>query len=98
VGSIPPSDLESHTQHLGQIIENGSVIDQAMLAVHRAPQSYTGEDLIEISLPWWCAGHGQGFWKPVCGRGARPARPGEFTERAYLNGRIDLTRPKPSSI
>ena len=45
-GNHPPSDLESHTQHLGQIIENGSVIDQAMLSVHRAPRSYTGEDLI----------------------------------------------------
>src|SRR5438477_10188468 len=48
-GKRPASDLESHTQHLGQIIENGSIIDQAMLAVHRAPNSYTGEDLIEIS-------------------------------------------------
>src|SRR5881392_109883 len=48
-GKKLPSDLESHTQHLGQIIENGSVIDQAILAVHRAPNTYTGEDLIEIS-------------------------------------------------
>jgi tRNA modification GTPase len=90
-GKHPPSDLESHTQHLGQIIENGSVIDQAMLAVHRAPQSYTGEDLIEISC------HGGALVTArvleTCLRaGARPARPGEFTERAYLNGRIDLTQ------
>ena len=90
-GKHPPSGLESHTQHLGQIIENGSVIDQAMLAVHRAPQSYTGEDLIEISC------HGGALVTArvleTCLRaGARPARPGEFTERAYLNGRIDLTQ------
>ena len=85
------SDLESHRQHLGQIIENGSVIDQAMLAVHRAPNSYTGEDLIEIS----CHGGTLVTAKVLetsLRAGARPARPGEFTERAYLNGRIDLTQ------
>jgi tRNA modification GTPase len=90
-GKHPASDLESHTQHLGQIIENGSVIDQAMLSVHRAPQSYTGEDLVEIS----CHGGALVTAKVLetCLRaGARPARPGEFTERAYLNGRIDLTQ------
>ena len=90
-GKHPPSDLESHTQHLGQIFENGSVIDQAMLSVHRAPNSYTGEDLIEISC------HGGGLvtarvLESCLRAGARPARPGEFTERAYLNGRIDLTQ------
>src|SRR2546423_7344186 len=90
-GKQRPSDLESHTQHLGQIIENGSVIDQAMLSVHRAPHSYTGEDLIEIS----CHGGALVTAKVLetCLRaGARPARPGEFTERAYLNGKIDLTQ------
>jgi tRNA modification GTPase len=90
-GKNSPSELESHTQHLGQIIENGSVIDQAVLSVHRAPNSYTGEDLIEIS----CHGGALVTAKVLetCLRaGARPARPGEFTERAYLNGRIDLTQ------
>ena len=90
-GKHPPSDLESRTQHLGQVIEDGSVIDQAVLSVHRAPQSYTGEDLIEIS----CHGGALVTAKVLetCLRaGARPARPGEFTERAYLNGRIDLTQ------
>jgi tRNA modification GTPase len=90
-GKRPASELESHTQHLGQIIENGSVIDQAMLSVHRAPHSYTGEDLVEISC------HGGALVTArvleTCLRaGAGPARPGEFTERAYLNGRIDLTQ------
>lgn len=90
-GKYAPSDLKSHSQHLGQIIENGSVIDQAMLSVHRAPNSYTGEDLIEIS----CHGGALVTAKVLeaCLRaGARPARPGEFTERAYLNGRMDLTQ------
>src|SRR5436853_7764074 len=44
-GKQRASDLQSHTQHLGEIIEDGVTIDQAMLAVHRAPTSYTGEDL-----------------------------------------------------
>src|SRR5438552_7340049 len=44
-----PSDLGSHTQHLGEIVENGTIIDRAVLAVHRAPASYTGEDVVEIS-------------------------------------------------
>jgi len=90
-GKQQPSDLQSHTQHLGEIIENGAVIDQAMLAVHRAPASYTGEDLVEIS----CHGGALVTAKVLeaCLRaGARPAQAGEFTERAYLNGKIDLTQ------
>jgi tRNA modification GTPase len=90
-GKQRPSDLQSHTQHLGEIVENGAAIDQAMLAVHRAPASYTGEDLVEIS----CHGGAlvTGKVLETCLRaGARAARPGEFTERAYLNGKIDLTQ------
>src|SRR5205085_11092645 len=48
-GKQRPSDLESQTQHLGEIVANGAIIDQAMLSVHHAPASYTGEDLVEIS-------------------------------------------------
>ena len=90
-GKQRASDLQSHTQHLGEIIEDGVTIDQAMLAVHRAPTSYTGEDLVEIS----CHGGMLVTTKVLetCLRaGARAARPGEFTERAYLNGKIDLTQ------
>src|SRR5438105_8228908 len=90
-GKQRASDLQSHTQHLGEIIEDGVTIDQAMLAVHRAPTSYTGEDLVEIS----CHGGALVTTKVLetCLRaGARAARPGEFTERAYLNGKIDLTQ------
>jgi tRNA modification GTPase len=90
-GQRPPSDLGSHTQHLGEIVENGTIIDRAMLAVHRAPSSYTGEDVVEISC------HGGALvtarvLQTCLHAGARPARPGEFTERAYLNGKIDLTQ------
>ena len=90
-GKQRPSDLQSHIQQLGEIVENGAVIDQAMLAVHRAPASYTGEDLVEIS----CHGGALVTAKVLetCLRaGARAARPGEFTERAYLNSKIDLTQ------
>src|SRR6266700_789426 len=90
-GKQRPSDLQSQTQHLGEIVEDDAIIDQAMLAVHRAPGSYTGEDLVEIS----CHGGALVTAKVLetCLRaGARPARPGEFTERAYLNGKVDLTQ------
>jgi len=90
-GKERPSDLQSQTQHLGAIVENGAVIDQVMLAVHRTPASYTGEDLVEISC------HGGALvtarvLETCLHAGARAARPGEFTERAYLNGKIDLTQ------
>jgi len=90
-GKQRPSDLQSQTQHLGEIVEDDAIIDQAMLAVHRAPGSYTGEDLVEIS----CHGGALVTVKVLetCLRaGARAARPGEFTERAFLNGKIDLTQ------
>src|SRR5437016_9654140 len=90
-GKQRPSDLASQTQHLGEIVENGAIIARVMLAVHHAPASYTGEDLIEISC------HGGALVTArvleTCLRaGARGARPGEFTERAYLTGKIDLTQ------
>jgi len=90
-GRQPPSEFSSHVQHLGEIIEEGRVIDQALLSVHRAPHSYTGEELVEISC------HGRVLVTArvlaVCLRaGARAARGGEFTERAFLNGKMDLTQ------
>jgi tRNA modification GTPase len=71
--------------------EDGRMVDRAVLTLHLAPSSYTGENLLEIS------GHG-GFLVPqlildaACAAGARLARPGEFTLRAYLNGRMDLVQ------
>jgi tRNA modification GTPase len=90
-GAEKPSEFPSHTQRLGEIVEADRAIDQVLLSVHRAPASYTGEDLVEISC------HGGVLVTArileVCLRaGARPARPGEFTERAFLNGKMDLTQ------
>ena len=90
-GSEKPSQLPSQVQRLGEIVEGNQAIDQVMLSVHRAPASYTGEDLVEITC------HGgilvTARVLETCLRaGARSARPGEFTERAFLNGKMDLTQ------
>ncbi|HKP01782.1 MAG TPA: tRNA uridine-5-carboxymethylaminomethyl(34) synthesis GTPase MnmE [Chthoniobacterales bacterium] len=90
-GPENPSDFPTHTQRLGEIIEGDRVIDQVMLAVHRAPASYTGEDVVEISCHGGILVTAQVL--ETCLRaGARGARPGEFTERAFLNGKMDLTQ------
>src|SRR5437870_3397356 len=91
-GKETPSRFASHVQHFGEIYNaENHLIDQAVLSVHRAPASYTGEDLVEIS----CHGGTLVSAKVLeaCLRaGARAARPGEFTERAFLNGKMDLTQ------
>jgi tRNA modification GTPase len=87
-----PSRFASHVQHLGEILSaEKQLIDQVVLSVHRAPASYSGEDLVEIAC------HGGTLVSArvleACLRaGARAARPGEFTERAFLNGKMDLTQ------
>ena len=91
-GKEKPSGFASHVQHFGEIVdETERLIDQVMVSIHRAPASYTGEDLVEISC------HGGMLVSArvleACLRaGARAARPGEFTERAFLNGKMDLTQ------
>ncbi|MGI8482517.1 MAG: tRNA uridine-5-carboxymethylaminomethyl(34) synthesis GTPase MnmE, partial [Chthoniobacterales bacterium] len=90
-GAEKPSRFPSHSQRLGEIFQGDRAIDQVMLAVHRAPASYTGEDLIEISC------HGgilvsARVLEACLHAGARAAQPGEFTERAFLNGKMDLTQ------
>jgi len=90
-GKQTPSEFQSHVQHFGQILDAERVVDEVMISVHRAPRSYTGEDLVEISC------HGGVLVTArvleTCLRaGARAARAGEFTERAFLNGKIDLTQ------
>lgn len=83
---------QSHTIHYGFIIEkNGSLIDEVMVSVMKAPYSYTTEDTVEINC------HGgvlmmKKILMTVIEAGARLAEPGEFTKRAFLNGRIDLSR------
>ena len=91
-GKEKPSQFASHVQHFGEIFgPEGRLIDHVVLSVHRAPASYTGEDLVEIS----CHGGTLVSAKVLeaCLRaGTRAARPGEFTERAFLNGKMDLTQ------
>ena len=91
-GKEKASRFASHVQHLGEIFSaENQLIDHAVVSVHRAPASYTGEDLVEIS----CHGGTLVSAKVLeaCLRaGARAARPGEFTERAFLNGKMDLTQ------
>src|SRR5206468_4761540 len=77
------------TQRLGEIVAGERAIDQVMLAVHRAPASYTGEDLVEIGCHGGVLVTAQ-VLEACLGAGARAARPGEFTERAFLNGKMDL--------
>lgn len=90
-GSRKPSEFQSHTQHFGNIVVHDRVVDEVMLSVHRAPQSYTGEDLVEISCHGGVLVTAQVL--EACLRaGARAARAGEFTERAFLNGKMDLTQ------
>jgi tRNA modification GTPase len=90
-GSDKPSDFPSHTLRLGEIVVGDRVIDQVMLSVHRAPASYTGEDLVEISCHGGVLVTAQ-VLEACLGAGSRAARPGEFTERAFLNGKMDLTQ------
>src|SRR5437016_3900080 len=91
-GKEQPSRFASHVQHFGEIFSaKNALIDQVVLSVHRAPASYTGDDLVEIS----CHGGTLVSAKVLeaCLRaGARAARPGEFTERAFLNSKMDLTQ------
>jgi tRNA modification GTPase len=91
-GKENPSRFASHIQHFGEIFDGADrLIDQVVLSVHRGPASYTGEDLVEIS----CHGGTLVSAKVLeaCLRaGGRAARPGEFTERAFLNGKMDLTQ------
>ena len=85
------SEFPSHTLHFGTIGHNGKIVDQVMLAVMRAPRTYTKEDTAEIN----CHGGVLTARKVLAlclQNGARLAEPGEFTKRAFLNGRLDLTQ------
>jgi tRNA modification GTPase len=82
--------VKSHTIHYGYITnQDGSIVDEVMVSVMKAPKTFTKEDTIEVST------HGgilitQKVLERILSTGIRLAKPGEFTERAYLNGRIDL--------
>src|SRR6266496_4032261 len=96
-GKEKPSRFASHVQHFGEIFDAaGQLIDQVMLSIHRAPASYTGEDLIEISCHGGMLVSARVMEACLCA-GSRGARPGEFTERAFLNGKMDLTQAEAVS-
>ena len=81
----------SHTIHLGKIIFKNEVLDEVLVSLFLAPASYTKENVVEISC------HGSPFIQQkiieaLIDNGARPAKPGEFTMRAFLNGRFDLSQ------
>jgi tRNA modification GTPase len=85
------SDQKANTLHFGTIISNNELIDDVVAAIFKAPHSYTGEDIVEISC------HGSLFIQQqilqlLVSLGARLARPGEFTQRAFLNGKMDLSQ------
>lgn len=87
------ADRRSHSLAFGQIVDpqDGTLIDEVLVSVFRAPHSYTGEDATEISC------HGSAFVlhrvvQLLMAAGATPAEPGEFTRRAFLNGKMDLSQ------
>ncbi|MCL2604655.1 MAG: tRNA uridine-5-carboxymethylaminomethyl(34) synthesis GTPase MnmE [Defluviitaleaceae bacterium] len=90
-GNSFPSYLKSHRMYYGTISDNGTVIDEVMLCCMRVPRSFTREDVVEIYA------HGglvtmHGVLNAALKNGARLALPGEFTKRAFLNGRINLAQ------
>ncbi|SFI70556.1 tRNA uridine-5-carboxymethylaminomethyl(34) synthesis GTPase MnmE [Thermoflavimicrobium dichotomicum] len=92
-GKVKLSDVPTHTVHYGHIVhpETGERVDEVLVTVMRAPRTFTREDVVEISC------HGgmvpvQATLEALLLSGARLAEPGEFTKRAFLNGRIDLSQ------
>ena len=90
-GTTAPAKMEPRRSYFGEIYDATGVIDQVLVTIFRRPQSYTGEDLFEISC------HGgilvtRKILSLLLNAGARSAEPGEFTQRAFLNGKMDLTQ------
>jgi len=93
VFKVPETGFADKTMYYGHIIEPSSeeTVDEALVVFMKGPKSYTGEDVAEIQ----CHGGGvplRRILDIVCGLGAVPAQPGEFTKRAFLNGRLDLAQ------
>jgi tRNA modification GTPase len=89
-------EAASHTLHFGVVMDGKEVVDEAVVGLFKAPKSYTCQDVVEISC------HGspyiiQKVLQLLIKQGARPARPGEFTMRAFLNGRFDLSQAEAVS-
>ncbi|MCQ2374994.1 MAG: tRNA uridine-5-carboxymethylaminomethyl(34) synthesis GTPase MnmE [Salinivirgaceae bacterium] len=88
---IKLAEQKSHTAHFGYIVSNGETIDEVVATIFRAPHSFTGDDIVEFGC------HGsqyiqQQILQAMMRNGARMAMPGEFTQRAFLNGKMDLSQ------
>ena len=84
-------DQKSHTVHLGTLKHNGDALDEVLVSIFKAPHTYTGENIVEISC------HGSNYIQEeilrlFISKGAQPAKPGEFTLRAFLNKKMDLSQ------
>ena len=91
------SEQKSHTIHYGYIMDGEQTIDEVLVLLMRGPHSYTGEDTVEINC------HGgvyvvKRILELLIKNGARPAEPGEYTKRAFLNGRLDLSQAEADVI
>ena len=89
--AVNPETIQSHRLYFGEVVINGKMLDEVLLSYFKAPHSYTGEDAVEISC------HGsvyiqQTLLDALLSEGARLAHPGEFTLRAFMNGKMDLTQ------
>ena len=85
------ADQPTHTIHYGYIVDGGETVDEVLVMLMRGPKSFTAEDTVEVN----CHGGVYAMKRvldAVLKNGARPAEPGEFTKRAFLNGRIDLSQ------
>ena len=85
------ADQPTHTIHYGYIVDQGETVDEVLVMLMRGPKSFTAEDTVEVN----CHGGVYAMKRVldvVLKNGARPAEPGEFTKRAFLNGRIDLSQ------
>ena len=90
-GKIKLTDAKTHTAHFGKIVYNGEVLDEVLATVMLSPNTFTGEDVVEIST------HGGNIsskrvLNALFDNGVIPAMPGEFTKRAFLNGKMDLSQ------
>ena len=91
ITSINLKEKQTHTVNYGYIIENSNIIDEVLITIMKAPKTFTTEDIVEINCHGGLATT-EKVLELLLKQGIRLAEPGEFTKRAFLNGRIDLTK------
>ena len=90
-GKVKISDCRSHTIHYGNIVDGDDVLDEVHVMVMKGPRTFTGEDYGGNQLPRGHLCSEKKSLDAVLKCGVRPAQPGEFTKRAFLNGKLDLS-------